>query len=103
MSEFEEKLNSLLSSPEELSKIMNIAKEISGSMNSENKSQENVDLFNMKRLIKDDKRSQKEELLLAIKPYVKSERQEDIEKAIKLIKLLKIAKMFLKEEGGGVV
>lgn len=121
MGEFEDKLNSILSSPAELEKIMNVARSISGSMGSgtaEASSTETsgIDSISsalggidpkmlklMTRLLGEYSTGagDKAQILHAIKPYLKNERQEKIDRAVEIAKLAKLAKIAFSEFSGG--
>jgi len=98
MSELEERINNILSSPDELSRIIDIAKSVSESMGGEKKSK-NIG-FDIAGLINSTKSDGKGELLSAMLPFVRDVRRNDMEKAIKLLSLIKVAKVFLNKEGG---
>lgn len=122
MSEFEDKLNSILSSPQEMEKIMGLARSLSGSMGKPSEDTErqyeqendhtdspfgNIDpnmLKMMSRLMGEYSASSgndKSALLNSLKPYLKDKRKKDIDKAIEIAKLAKIAKIAFSEFSGG--
>ena len=120
MSEFEDKLNSILSSPEEMQKIMGIARSISDSIGSgEQKSApaesnspsilsslSELDpkmLKLMSHLMGEYKapNNDKTALLKAMKPYLKPERHQALDKAADIVKMAHLAKIALSELGGG--
>lgn len=119
MGDFENKLNEILSSPESLEQIMNLARSLSGGEadNSEKevkqespKSQSpfeplsGIDPRIMGMLGSALKEfsapSENAALISAIKPYLKQDRREKVEKAIQIAKLAKIAKNVIPDIGG---
>ena len=126
MGEFEDKLNSILSSPEEMGKIMDLARSLSSSVGggsqgggapqpgnaSASDLPASVSALGdidprlmqiMSRIIGEyssEKDDQKAVLLSSIKPYLKEDRREMIDRALEILKLSKIAKIAMKEFGG---
>ncbi len=131
MSEFEDRINSILGNPEEMEKIMNLAsqfmggadkKEESAAEQSEGGAQSkspgtppggldalgslggfDMEMFSkMSRLMSQVKGgSEKTELLRAMGPYLKQERREKLEKAVRFARIAKVAGAALREYGGG--
>ena len=127
MSELEDKINSILSSPAELEKIMGIARSLSGTLgagtaqetgNEASPPAQNIDFSSIASMLgnidpktlgiitrimgeysspADDKHA----LLSAIKPYLKEERREKVDQAFELAKLAKLAKIAFSEFSGG--
>jgi len=125
MSEFEDKLNKVLSSPEDMEKIMGLARSLSGSK--ENSGEQKTDdkrsgdgndpsslisslgkldpkmlglvgkLFSEYSGGHDDKAA----LLAAIRPFVKEDRRGQIDKASEIARLAKLAKIAFSEFSGG--
>lgn len=141
MSEFDDKLNALLSDPDRMAQIMQLAQTLSGGAADPGQSESQQasqqppqtaqtpfqttqtsppgDLFSslagsldpklLMRLIPlvqelgSDSSSGARTLLYALRPYLKAERQDRVERALQLAKLLHIGKKFFKEwEGSGV-
>ena len=136
MSEFDDKLNALLSDPDRMAQIMQMAQSLSGgfsppeqppahqpfsppSSTQQQDSPLSGDLltsltggFDPKLLIRlmpliqelgADSSSGARTLLYALRPYLKAERQDRIERALQLAKLLRIGKKFFTSwEGSGV-
>ena len=134
MSEFDEKLNALLSDPDRMAQIMQMAQSLSGGGPPPPEQPQSPpspppfqpqssslggDLlssltgsFDPKMLIKlapllqelgSDSSSQARSLLYALRPYLKADRQERIEKALQLARLLRVGKKFFTSwEGSGV-
>ena len=125
MGEFEDRINSLLSSPEEMSKIMQMAKmfmpEVDESKGAQEQSgdmeyvkaadskegllggavdSEMADLLG--RVFNSGvKKDRRHALLAAMMPYLARERQKKLEKAMQLAQIASMAGMFF-TEGGGV-
>lgn len=140
MAEFDDTLNSLLSNPDAMSQIMQLAQSLSGGQNqpptpqpqqAPQKSQavpppppppipqpsfsgadllssltNGIDpslLFKLMPLIQElgsQQNSNARQLLYALRPYLKTERQEKIERALQLARLFHIGKKFLSEWEG---
>jgi hypothetical protein len=130
MSELEDKLNKILSSPADMEKIMGIARSLSGSLGAKNPADgaaaasapatgsttldlgaltsglKDIDpkIFNLvTRLVGEytSGKNDKAVLLNAIKPYLKEDRREKIDKAAEIAKLARLAKVALHEISGG--
>ena len=123
MAEFDEKLNSLLSNPDAMSQIMQLALSLSGGQTEESPpppppafsapkfTPPTGDLLSsltggldpgllMKLLpliqeLGSQQDSHARTLLYALRPYLKEERQEKIERALQLAKLFHLGKKFL--------
>lgn len=131
MSEFEDRINSILGNPEEMEKIMNLASQFMGGSDKKEEpgtersgqggvSSQNSDagpglgglgslggfdmeMFSkMSRLMSQVKGgSEKTELLRAMGPYLKQERRERLEKAVRFARIARVAGAALREYGGG--
>lgn len=119
MSEFEDKLNSILSSPEQMQKIMDMAKQLSSSQSHSNAEPEpetqkddapggagalDPKLLSMVTKFMSAYSSasdEKADVLRALRPYLRTERQEAIDRAVELARLAKIARLALSEFSGG--
>ncbi len=124
MSEFENKLNKILSSPADMEKIMGIAKSLSGSLGSQSSaggvaegaaapdlsaitsSLKDIDpkIIRLVTRLADEYTSGKNDktaLLNAIKPYLKEDRRAKVDKAAEYAKIAKLAKLALAEFTGG--
>ena len=131
MSEFEDKLNAILSNPEAMAQVMGLAQSLSGSgafggeqphegtgkpksnqtENTGNPFGNLGDLFSqidpktierLLPLIGELSRSDNDErmqLLYALRPFLKEERRDKIERAVKAAKLIHIGKKFLSSMG----
>ena len=110
MSDMEEKLNAILNDSDAMSRIMGLAQQLSGgSVNpppSESKSPPGTEidpklLSKIMPLVQEMSRTQSQsaDLLRALRPYLKEERQGKVERAIKLAHLIHVAKSFLAEGG----
>ena len=131
MSEFEDRINSILGNPEEMEKIMNLASQFMGGSDKKEESAAerseggvqsqsrgavpggldalgslggfDMEMFSkMGRLMSQVKGgSEKTELLRAMGPYLKQERREKLEKAVRFARIAKVAGAALREYGGG--
>ena len=125
MSELEDKLNKILSSPAEMEKIMGLAKSLSGSLGAQPSGESAAasagpipDLSGIGSTLKDldpkifrlvtrlvgeytAGKNDKAALLGAIKPYLKEDRREKIDKAADIAKLARLAKIAFSEFSGG--
>ena len=104
MGEFEEKLNSILSSPRDMEKIMDIARGLSGS-DGPKLPFDGIDpkmIGVMTLLMKEynTTKSDKTALLSAMKPYVKAENRDALDKAGNVLKMTRLAKIAFSEFGG---
>lgn len=121
MAEFDEKLNALLSNPDSMAQIMQLAQNLSGSMGGgapsppppQPRSQPPAggDLFSalagaldpaiLTRLLPlvgelgSSQTSQTRQLLYALRPYLQPQRQEKVERALQLARLIHLGKKFL--------
>jgi len=125
MAEFDEKLNSLLSNPDAMAQIMQLAQSLGGGDSEPLPPQDPSpppvrnnagDLFSslaggmdpslmlkLLPLIQElggHQDSNARQLLYALRPYLKPERQEKIERALQLARLFHVGKTFLKEWEG---
>ena len=136
MAEFDDKLNSLLSNPDAMSQIMQLAQSLSGDTQQQSAAPSppqpppqspsggqtglqnpfSGDLFSAlgggmdpKLMLKllpliqelgGQKDSHARQLLFALRPYLREERQEKVERALQLARLFHIGKKFLSEWEG---
>ena len=112
MSEFEDKINSLLNDPEQMDKIAALAKSLMGGeeQSSADKSAKSNDmdgfdpamLGKIAGLLKNSgaRESEQTALLNAMKPYLSEKRREKMDKAMKLAKFAEIAELAADEFGG---
>jgi len=113
MSDFEDKLNSILSSPKDMEKIMALARSLSGGEGEPDASSpaeegpSGPDPRMMAMLTKvmsgysaagDDRKTA---LLRAMQPYLRQERQESLRRAVEIARMAKMAKIALSELTGG--
>ena len=117
MGEFDDKLNSILSSPEAMGKIMELANSFSsGSGNcdgpSSKQSQKSASDFGgidpkilsiLSRIMSNSSgcSDDKSQLLNCMKPYLKPDRRDKIDKALQIAKMAHIAKTAFSEFSGG--
>ena len=109
LSEIENKLNAILDDPDAMAHLMDLAKQLSGSSTSPEKKEspavnDGIDPQFTARflpLLKELGRTNPpaSQLLLALRPYLKTERRDKVERAIKLAHVIHIAKQFLAEGG----
>jgi hypothetical protein len=120
MGDFENKINELLKSPESLEQIMNLARSLSGS-EAEKEVKQEAKQENFKEespsssgfnfdpqimgligaaLKEYSSPSENAVLISAIKPYLKQDRREKVEKAMQIAKLAKVAKNVIPDIGG---
>lgn len=114
MGEFEEKLNSILSSPKDMEKILGLARELGGGGEKnapppkpepEQESGAGFDpklLSLLAKLMGEAKHGDdgKTALIAAMKPYVREERREAMDRALKIARLTHVARLALQELGG---
>ena len=121
MSEFEDKLNKILSSPDDLEKIMGMAKSLTGSLGAKDGEEEpksapdlssigsllgNIDpkmIGLVTRMMGEysGKSNDKSALISALKPYLKEDRRQQIDKAAEMAKLARLARLAMSEFSGG--
>ncbi len=102
MDDISEKLNSILSDPQSLNRIREMAE---GLFSDQKPAEENLlpdiditKIMNIVGKIKNSGLSQREKLLLALRPHLKEERRERLDTAVKILKLIEIAP-YLKDSG----
>ena len=101
MAEFDDKLNALLSNPDAMSQIMQLAKSRSSGSVLSSLSGGTELLGKLLPLVQEMGRdSNARRLLYALRPYLKEERQEKIERALQLARLFQIGRKFLSEWEG---
>ncbi len=122
MSELDEKLNALLSDPGSMAQIMQLAQQLSGSVGGDAPAQQQPQqpqpappvpvpplggldpqaivkyLPLLQELTRDT--SQTTQLLYALRPFLKDDKQDKVARAAKLARLITIGKRFLTEGGG---
>ena len=121
MAELEDKLNALLSDPDSMAQVMQMAQQLSATMGQTEptappppKEQtssvvpDGLDpqlLTRLLPLIKEysQSNSQTMQLLMALKPFLKPEKQEKVARAVQLSHLIHIGKKFLLERRDGHV
>lgn len=115
MSDFEDRLNSILSDPAQMEKITSMAKSLMGGgepareqPKAEPKKDsglfENFDPALLGRLTKAmggmNRKDEKQALLEAMKPYLSQKRREKLERAMKLAKMIHMAEIAFGTLGG---
>ena len=116
MDDINEKLNTLLSDPDSMARILQLAQQLSGSQPQPPQPQPpapakppsplpDIDpqliarfLPLLQELTRDT--SQTTQLLYALRPFLKDGKQEKVERAARLARLISIGKRFLTEGGG---
>lgn len=124
MAELDEKLNALLSDPGSMAQIMQLAQQLFGAMGGGQETPASppplpptqappeplagLDPQMLARLLplaqeltRDS--SETMQLLYALRPFLKEEKQGKVERAAKLARLIHVGKRFLTEGGGGLV
>jgi len=111
MSELEDKINNILSSPEEMEKIMGLARSLSGSADGPTPQHEApigevsaADPRIMRMVTKligeyTKHENDKSDLLTAMKPYLREERRRSVDQAAELVRLTHMARLALSEWG----
>lgn len=126
MNDFEDKLNAILSNPDAMAQVMNLAQSLGSTMSPSQQSQQSEgtpsepppmsanageDLFSLLDpaligkflpLLSELNRSdgdQRLQLLLALKPFLKPERRDKVERAVKAARLIHIGKKFFMTMG----
>lgn len=120
MGEFEDTLQSILSSPKEMEKILGLAREITGSVGEASDSQSpepppktateapglgdlNPKLLGILGKLMGEfssKKDDKSALISSMKPYVRPERRATLDRAVKIARIARIARAALDEFGG---
>ena len=114
MAELEDKLNALLSDPAQMAQVMQLAQQLSGSMGAApppppqqapTAALGGLDMAAVARFLPllqelNSSNSQVTQLLYALRPFLKPEKQEKIQRAAKLSRLIHVGKRALTEMGG---
>ena len=110
MAELEDMINSVLSDPEQMSKIAGLAQSLMGGEDSSPVPKQSplpggldpAMLGSLQRLMgaAEDKPGQSEALLRAMQPYLSEKRRSKMDRALKLAKLAKLAGFAMNELGG---
>ena len=113
MGDWEERINQVLNDPEQMEKLNRLAQSLmggGGGAQSEAPSAGELGLDpellgRVGRLLREERNEDRARLglLTAMKPYLSPRRQEKLERAMKLARLSRLAKLTLGEEGGGHV
>lgn len=119
MADFEDKLNAILSDPESMAQIMQLAQSFASPPPEENAEQSTDSSFfsalgggidpglisKLLPLLQEYGKAQNGDtarLLSALQPFLKEERQSKIDKALQLARMIHLAKVFFKTEGGAL-
>ena len=119
MGDFEDKINDLLKSPESLEQIMMLARSLSGNSSESDSPKETNGLSNIlgslggsdgfdpqlmsflgTALKEYSSPSDKTALISALKPFLKNEKRQKVDRAMQIAKLAKVAKHVIPEIGG---
>ena len=106
MSEFEERLNSILNDPMQMEQITAMAKSLMGGGEREEaapkspKLSDGLDIGRLMASVSGRKQDDKGVLLEAMKPYLSPQRREKLEKAMKLAKMIGVAELAFGLMGG---
>ena len=120
MAELDEKLNSFLSDPNAMAQVMQLAQQLSGNLGDTAKPTESAPpppspplpggldpqlIGRMLPLLQAYRQgnSQTLQLLMALRPFLKPKKQEKVERAVRLSRLIHVGKQFLLERGDGHV
>ena len=90
----QENLSRILSDPEGIEKIRKMAESIFSSEQEASAPEPDIDTAALLRavsLLRDDAPDERGRLLLALKPHLGAERQEKVDRAVKLLRLAKLA------------
>jgi hypothetical protein len=114
MDDISAKINSILSDPESVAGLKEMAENLFGEQKSEKSEKpalpidtDGLDIASLMSVLgklKQGSDNENQRLLLALKPHLSKERQKKVDTAVKILKLLEIAP-FLKESGilGGIL
>ena len=94
MAEFDDKLNSILSNPDAMAQIMQLAQSLSGGTGGNNAANAPPPPPSQPEL-GGARDSNARQLLYALRPYLKPERQEKVERALQLARLFHLGRKFL--------
>lgn len=110
---FEEKINAILSNPEQMAGIAQMAQQILGQSGGDHTArdaaetapaQESGGMMSLLGKLMGGagggKNSKSEALLLAMQPYLRPERREKIQRAMKISRMLNLASTVMKDKGG---
>ena len=105
----EDRLNALLADPNAMGRIMDLAQQLSGHGAPPPEEQDTADegldpkmlakLMPLLRQLGQSNNDRTAQLLRALRPYLRVERQDKVERAIKLAHMIHITKSFLAEGG----
>lgn len=93
MDDLSSRISSLLSDPESMERIRNMAESVLGGAQTHEKTKEDTDL-DFSRLIpmisrlKSPKNDKRTDLLLALRPHLSDERQRRVDKAVKILRVI---------------
>ncbi len=101
MSDFEEQLNSILGDPEQMNRIADLAKSLMGGAE-ETAEAPPAGLASMVQTVMGGGKDDAQALLEAMKPWLSEKRRGKVDRAVKLARMAKLARLAMGEgEGGG--
>lgn len=104
MDDFSEKLNSILSDPDSMNRIRSMANQLLGEEIKQPQTSSVEDTIDIPKIMgiiskmKNAGNSDREKLLLALRPHLKDDRQKRLDNAVKILKLIELAPL-LKDSG----
>ena len=110
MNELEQQLNSILSDPKQMEQIAGLARSLMGGEGGTQSTQMpelgelGIDpgmLAKLTRAMKDGGGGREQALLKAMQPYLSEKRRGKMDRALRLAKLARIARLAMGETGGG--
>ena len=111
MSDFEDKLNTLLNDPASMAQIMQLAQTLSGENTGESSAEptppvgsdgNGIDAQMLQRFMpilremQSANNSDSAQFLRALRPYLRAEKQEKVEKAVQIARLIRIGRTFFR-------
>ena len=99
---FQDQITSILSDPEQMKQISSLAQSLMGEGDDTSTASAAPNagiLSNVASVLKQESKSSSEALLLAMKPYMRPERQNKVDRAIRITRVLHVAGKALGEYG----
>ena len=101
MDDLTEKLNSILSDNESMNRIREMAGQLLGEEKKEPEIADGIDIAKVMGIVsklKNTGNSDRERLLLALRPHLKEERRQRLDSAVRILKLIELAPL-IKDSG----
>ena len=101
MDDFTEKLNSILSDSDSMNRIREMAGQLLGEEKKEPEFADGIDITKVMGIVsklKSSGNSDRERLLLALRPHLKEERRKRLDNAVRILKLIELAPL-IKDSG----